>query len=381
MSPSIVRRHKHGARDSACAPLGEGHARGQAGVFGVRRRRLRPRQRRPPAGSPLLGSLAVPQHPHPGAGLGPVPPRRARSRLRRAPPSARRAPATRAPRRARSRGTHGPRRSPGRRPPRPPTPTTSTSSSATSSTARTCNCGPVSGRSPTASTRAPPSSAMRTSCPDGRPGRYAGEKIQPMWIFVRVHHPGRPRVRVHGQEQLAALVPRLHQEQRRTRRRPVHMCQIRVACPVPDHLRALPVEVRRRRAVRPRCPFPPPDTRPAAAPAPGARGRRSTSGDRSVVHARHEQPVRLRRPPETARTAHLLGRDELGQAVGDVSDSGLPRRAPGRPRPRRPTTRRAPPGDIRDVPAVGGGARVDHRAGNGQFARRAGSQFGREKPP
>lgn len=52
----------------------------------------------------------------------------------------------------------------------------------------------------------------------GAPARHSGEKIKPSWIFVRVHHPSRPGIRVHGQEQLAALVPRLHQKQRRTRR-------------------------------------------------------------------------------------------------------------------------------------------------------------------
>lgn len=54
--------------------------------------------------------------------------------------------------------------------------------------------------------------------PARAPARHTSEKIQPLWIFVRVHHPGRPGVRVHRQEQLAALVPRLHQDQRRTRR-------------------------------------------------------------------------------------------------------------------------------------------------------------------
>lgn len=52
----------------------------------------------------------------------------------------------------------------------------------------------------------------------GAPARHAREKIKPMWIFLRVHHPGRPRVRVHRKEELPALVPRLHENQRRTRR-------------------------------------------------------------------------------------------------------------------------------------------------------------------
>lgn len=54
--------------------------------------------------------------------------------------------------------------------------------------------------------------------PRRTPRGHPREKIKPMWIFIGVHHPGRPGVRVHGQEQLAELVPRLHQDQRGTRR-------------------------------------------------------------------------------------------------------------------------------------------------------------------
>ncbi len=42
--------------------------------------------------------------------------------------------------------------------------------------------------------------------PGGGPAGDAGEEFQPNWIFVGVHHPGRPGLGVHGQEQLAALV-------------------------------------------------------------------------------------------------------------------------------------------------------------------------------
>ena len=52
----------------------------------------------------------------------------------------------------------------------------------------------------------------------GAPAGHSREKIKPLSIFIRMHHPGRPGVRVDGQEQLAALVPGLHQDQRRTRR-------------------------------------------------------------------------------------------------------------------------------------------------------------------
>lgn len=52
----------------------------------------------------------------------------------------------------------------------------------------------------------------------GAPARHASEKIKPLSIFVGVHHPGRPGVRVDRQEQLTALVPRLYQNQRCARR-------------------------------------------------------------------------------------------------------------------------------------------------------------------
>ncbi len=44
------------------------------------------------------------------------------------------------------------------------------------------------------------------------PARHPREKIQPCWIFVRVHHPGPAGLRVHRQDQLAALVARLYEQ-------------------------------------------------------------------------------------------------------------------------------------------------------------------------
>ena len=39
----------------------------------------------------------------------------------------------------------------------------------------------------------------------GAPAGHSTEQFKPCWIFVGVHHPGRARPRVHGEEQLAAL--------------------------------------------------------------------------------------------------------------------------------------------------------------------------------
>ncbi|CAM5588978.1 hypothetical protein SVIOM74S_09489 [Streptomyces violarus] len=54
--------------------------------------------------------------------------------------------------------------------------------------------------------------------PGRTPARHPGEKIKPCSIFIGVHHPGRARLRVHRENQLAALVARLYEQQRRARR-------------------------------------------------------------------------------------------------------------------------------------------------------------------
>ncbi|GDY63028.1 hypothetical protein SAV14893_024210 [Streptomyces avermitilis] len=163
----------------------------------------------------------------------------------------------------------------------------------------------------------------------------------------------------------------------------MHMRQIGVPRPVPDDLGAHPVETddeqsyvrvvgARRRVGDPlRLPL---GVRRIRDP-PAAYGR--------VVDPCDEQPVGVRGPPETPRTAHLLGRDELGESIGNRRRvrRGLRLRerpvalALGADDPQ------GAPGDVRDVPSVGGGARVDHRSRDPEFTCRAGPQFGREKPP
>lgn len=48
--------------------------------------------------------------------------------------------------------------------------------------------------------------------PGRAPARHPGEKIKPCSIFVGVHHPRRARLRIHRQDQLAALVARLYEQ-------------------------------------------------------------------------------------------------------------------------------------------------------------------------
>lgn len=101
--------------------------------------------------------------------------------------------------------------------------------------------------------------------------------------------------------------------------------------------------------------------------------------DRRVVHAGDQQAVRLRAPPEAPAARHLLGRHELGEPVRDALAVRLGQGPV--PVPLGAHHAQGALGDVGDVPAVGGGARVDHRPGGGQFARGADLQLGHEEPP
>ncbi len=210
--------------------------------------------------------------------------------------------------------------------------------------------------------------------PVRRPRGHTREQLQPHRVLVRVHRPGRPGLRIHRQIELTLLVTGLHQQQRRPVRRPVHPRQIREPDPVPHHFGTFPGQ--------------PHHEEPHLGI--GCTGRRVRDpgglavrvrgiGDppaphRAVVHPGHQQPVRVRRPPETARTRHLLGRDELREAVGDVLVLRLRERpvllAAGAHDAQRTL------GHICDVSPVGGGSRVDHRSRHGQRTRRSGPQLG-----
>ena len=119
---------------------------------------------------------------------------------------------------------------------------TRTSSGPMSSTARSCSCGPVSGRSPTTSTRAPPSSAIRTSRPSGAqagtPENSSSHTGSSSSCTVRVA----PLAVSTARYSWPRLVAGLDEQQRGALGRPVDPRQIRVAGPVPDDLRARAVE-------------------------------------------------------------------------------------------------------------------------------------------
>ncbi|MDQ0986790.1 hypothetical protein QFZ71_004073 [Streptomyces sp. V2I9] len=210
--------------------------------------------------------------------------------------------------------------------------------------------------------------------PVRRPRGHAGEEIQPHRVLVHMDGPGRTGLRVHRQIPLTALVTGLHQQQRGARGRPVHLGQVRERGPVPRHFGTGSRQVhdvephfgvgRSRRRV-------------------GDLGRLALGVRRigdvpalygALVGPCHQQPVRLRRPPESPVPVHLLGRDELGQTIGDPRVLRLGQRPVALP-VRADDPQRAA-GHVRDVPAVGGRAGVDHRARHRQRPRGPGPQFG-----
>lgn len=198
----VVRWHKHGARDASCAPLGEGHARGQTGVFRIR-------------GDGRRG-LPVPQYPY--SGSRPV---EGRGDEHRHAPGAYRRVHTGLLRQAfdaqfvhpvdvhladlrlgrllarRGGDQHVVGADVQHRP--------------------QVQLGP--GEQSFAHREHPRTALVGDphELARGAPVGHPGEEFQPNWIFVGVHHPGRPRLGVHRQEQLAALVARLYEKQRRTR--------------------------------------------------------------------------------------------------------------------------------------------------------------------
>ena len=263
MSPCVVRRHKHGARDPPCAPLGEGHARGHTGIFGVRgdsRRRLAVAQHLCSGARPV--ERRGHQHGHaPGAH------RRVHARLLR---DALHAELVH-PVDVHLAGLRAPR------PPHRPTPRPGRRRAATSSTARTCNCG--SGQRPFTDREDPRAALVGDphQLSGGAPAGHPGEKIQPNWIFVRVHHPRRAGVRVAPPDtadcagrapvRAAAAHPPLTS---------AHAPDTGSA-PGPRRPPCAPRPARSRTAAPPRWPCPPPGTRPGVARAPGGPDPRSTT--------------------------------------------------------------------------------------------------------
>ncbi len=197
----VVRWHKHGARDASCAPLGERHARGQTGVF-----RIRPDGRR---------RLPVPQHPDPG----PRPVEGGGDEHGHAPRAHRRVHAGLLRQALHAEFVH-------------PVHVHLADLRLGRLLARRGGDQHVVGadvqyrpqmqlgsgqraftdrQDPRAPLVGDPHELSR-----GAPAGHTGEEFKPSWIFVGVDHAGRPGLGVHRQVELAALVARLYEEQRRT---------------------------------------------------------------------------------------------------------------------------------------------------------------------
>lgn len=213
--------------------------------------------------------------------------------------------------------------------------------------------------------------------PVGRPGRDARQEFQPVRVLVDMHGAGRARRGVDGQVELGALVPGLHEQQRRPVRGPVDPGEIGVAGPVPDDLGAGPVQRvqeephlgvgRARRRIGD----------PHGLLAGVGRVRDPPAPHGRVVRAGDQEAVRAGAPPVAARAGHLLRGDELGEPVRHFGRLGLGERpvvvALGPHDPQRA------PRHIGHVAPVGGGARVEHRARHRQLAGGPGAQLGGEQ--
>ena len=324
-----------------CAPRAATHALGVRAAVGVhqhrqRRARLVPRrQQQRGAQRPLAG--AVQGDPGLNAGrLGvrgdrPLDPARRRATVVTVPsassvlPARRRSvpPASRPPctpgsgvRHAQPvrRGPGPQRRSrPGRR-----EALSSTVSPSTSSTARTCRVGGVTGSPSTSSRRAPPSSVIHSSAPRRGARRHAGDDVDPVpgrcprargWSR---RWPGRPAARAARAGRGAA--PRSSSSSAAQ----TDVRQVLVALGVPARRRPGCRRARRRRATTRRSACRRPGRRRPSGSRSGLRGVGDVPAlHRGVVDPRDQQRRAVRRPPVAAHPVHLLGRDELGEPVGD----------------------------------------------------------------
>ena len=148
-----------------------------------------------------------------------------------------------------------------------------------------------------------------------RAGRRAGDDLDPVSVGVLVHEGGGAGGRVDLQHAQRALVARLDHDQQLLGG-PHDVRQVLVARGVPRDVDARAVEPdedeRHQRVRRTRCGVGDDRGLPV-----GVRGVRDVpTADRCVVDPGDEQRPAVRGPPVPAHPVHLLGRDEVGEAVG-----------------------------------------------------------------
>ena len=147
-------------------------------------------------------------------------------------------------------------------------------------------------------------------------GRHSGDDLDPVRVRVLVHEGRRSGRRVDPQHPQGALVAGLHDDEQLVGG-PHHVRQVLVPDGVPGHVDPGPVE---------------PDDDERDPCVGGARGRIGDdrrlpvgiggvrdvpAAHRGVVDPRDQQRPAVRRPPVPPHPAHLLGRDEVGEPVGD----------------------------------------------------------------
>ena len=198
-------------------------------------------------------------------------------------------------------------------------------------------------------------------------GRHSGDDLDPVRVRVLVHEGRGPGRRVDPQHPQRALVAGLHDDEQLVGG-PHHVRQVLVPDGVPGHVDPGPVE---------------PDHDERDPCVGGARGRIGDdrrlpvgiggvrdvpAAHRGVVDPRDQQRPAVRRPPVPPHPAHLLGRDEVGEPVGDGVRLGGGEGGGGAGREVVDVQRAT--ADVGDAGPGGVGTGIDDRAGGLEGARR-----------
>ncbi len=151
-----------------------------------------------------------------------------------------------------------------------------------------------------------------------QPRRYAGDDVDPRVIGILAYHRRLTRRGVHLEDPHGALIAALHHDEQAVFR-PVHGGHVLESG-------AIPLHVLRGRAVdadEMQCDLGVGGSRRRICDRHRRARRIGGIGDVPAMHARDvdasdQQARSIRRPPVPTLTGHLLGGDELGEAIGDL---------------------------------------------------------------